>query len=406
MVMRKIGFRMLVTAGVILMAAAALAQTNLTVVRHADNTLWKMTCDGTTSCSSWTKISGRFSVQPTLTWDPAIQKYILIGIGNDKTSIWRGTFEPDGTWNNDWTLITGTSPSPVAVAGGKLKGYFQNVAVVAPTGGDYTDPAAAMGAYNSWCGTPSETNPCLLKIMPGVYDIGVSTVVMQPYIDIEGSGQNVTVITGTVSNGSWPPSNGVVNGASNAEIRFLTVKSTALGDYGAAILNSSASPAITNVSATASGETDIDNYGVYNASSSPTMTNVMATASNAINSNVGVYNTSSSPTMTNVMAAASGDADTNYGVSNNGSSPTMTNVTAIAEHGTNNRGVYNVISSSPTMTNVTATASGDADTNYGVSNNGSSPTMTNVTATGKDGATNIGLHVINTSLDSHVSFLS
>jgi hypothetical protein len=63
MVMRKIGFRMLVTAGVILMAAAALAQTNLTVVRHADNTLWKMTCDGTTSCSSWTKISGRFSVR-------------------------------------------------------------------------------------------------------------------------------------------------------------------------------------------------------------------------------------------------------------------------------------------------------------------------------------------------------
>jgi hypothetical protein len=97
-------------------AVRASAQTNLIVVRHNDNTLWKMTCSGTSNCSSWTKITGKFSVQPTLAWDPAIQKYILIGIGNDKTSIWRGTFEADGTWNNDWTQITGASPSPVAMA--------------------------------------------------------------------------------------------------------------------------------------------------------------------------------------------------------------------------------------------------------------------------------------------------
>jgi hypothetical protein len=93
-------------------------QTNLTVVRHADNTLWKMTCEGTFNCSAWTQIGGKFSVQPTLTWDPSIQKYILIGIGNNKTSIWRSTFEPDGEWNIDWSLIPGESPSPVAIAGG------------------------------------------------------------------------------------------------------------------------------------------------------------------------------------------------------------------------------------------------------------------------------------------------
>ena len=94
-------------------------QTNLIVVRHADNTLWKMTCDGTVDCSPWTKIGGLFSVQPTLTWDPAINKYILIGIGNNLSNIWRSTFEADGTWNNDWTLIaTGAtgSPSPVAAS--------------------------------------------------------------------------------------------------------------------------------------------------------------------------------------------------------------------------------------------------------------------------------------------------
>jgi hypothetical protein len=104
-------------------AATVFGQTNLTVVRHADNTIWKMTCDGTDDCSAWTQIGGKFSVQPTLTWDPSIQKYILIGIGNNKTSIWRSTFEADGTRNDDWTQITGASPSPVGV----VAGGFNNI---------------------------------------------------------------------------------------------------------------------------------------------------------------------------------------------------------------------------------------------------------------------------------------
>jgi hypothetical protein len=116
--MRKMAVGIIVVAGMMVLAAAVFGQTNLTVVRHANNTLWKMTCDGTSNCSAWTKIDGLFAVQPTLTWDSSINKYILIGIGNDKTSIWRGTFESDGTWNNDWMKITGASPSPVAVAGG------------------------------------------------------------------------------------------------------------------------------------------------------------------------------------------------------------------------------------------------------------------------------------------------
>jgi hypothetical protein len=121
MFMRKMALGMVVLVGVIWVAAAVFGQTNLTVVRHADNTIWAMTCDGTEDCSAWTQIGGKFSVQPTLTWDPAIQKYILIGIGANLTSIWRSTFDADGTWNNDWALIgTGAtgSPSPVAVAAG------------------------------------------------------------------------------------------------------------------------------------------------------------------------------------------------------------------------------------------------------------------------------------------------
>jgi len=182
---------------------------------------------------------------------------------------------------NAFTATTATTANSVAVNAvtPATIAFYGNVAVVALSGGDYTNPATAMGDYITWCAAHSETNPCLLKIMPGVYNIGTSTVVMQPYIDIEGSGQIVTVITGTVSSGSFPPTNGVVNGANNAEIRFLTVKNTGGAGHAAAILNSSASPAMTNVTVAASGGISSNNYGVYNSSSSPTMTNVTASGS-------------------------------------------------------------------------------------------------------------------------------
>ncbi len=132
--MRKMVVGMIVVAGMMALIAVVFGQTTLTVVRHSDNTIWKMTCEGTSNCSVWTQIGGALSAAPTLTWDPEIQKYILIGIGNDGSSIFRSTFEADGTWNNDWVMIgsgaTG-SPSPVAVTvGGFNKLNPQQIALL------------------------------------------------------------------------------------------------------------------------------------------------------------------------------------------------------------------------------------------------------------------------------------
>jgi hypothetical protein len=255
-----------------------------------------------------------------------------------------------GLSNIPGSAIAGTSITVNQLADGAVTpvkiGFLGKVAVVAVSGGDYTNPATAMVSYIDWCGTPSETNPCLLKIMPGVYDVGTSSVVMQPYIDIEGSGENTTVITGAVSNASFPPVNGVVNGVSNAEIRFLTVRYTGTG-VGAAVLNSGGSPRMTHMTAVASGGTWTQNYGVYNyASSSPAMSNVTASASGGTEAlNYGVYNyASSSPAMSNVTATASGGR-TSMGVVNIASSPTMSNVTATASGGTYNYGLNNAATS-------------------------------------------------------------
>ncbi len=291
---------------------------------------------------------------------------------------------------------------------------YSGMTIVAKSGGDYKEPRTAMNDLGSWCGTPDAANPCLVRIMPGVYDMRNNALTMEPYVDIEGSGENITTITSAHSSGTSDAASATVVGADNAEIRFLTVANRGGSTYSLAFHNHSASPKITNVTIAASGGTNnrgvnnlsssspimtnvtatvsggTTNYGLYNTLSSPTMSNVTAKASGGTNTNGGVYNGTSFPIMTNVTATASGGANA-YGVRNYGSSPFMTNVTASASGADNNRGVLNAGTSLPVMINVTATASGGTD-NRGVYNASSSPVMTNTIATASGGMTSYGVY--------------
>jgi hypothetical protein len=83
-----------------------------------------------------------------------------------------------------------------------------------------------MADLANWCGVPSAANPCLLKIGPGIYDLGATSLVMEEFVDVEGSGENVTTLLGDITTVGFP-FQGVVVGASNAELRFLTVVNTA-----------------------------------------------------------------------------------------------------------------------------------------------------------------------------------
>ena len=72
----------------------------------------------------------------------------------------------------------------------------RKVAIVDKSGLHYPDPVAAMDDIATWCGVPSETNLCLIRIMPGIYDLGTRRLNMQRYVDVEGSGENTTKILG------------------------------------------------------------------------------------------------------------------------------------------------------------------------------------------------------------------
>lgn len=76
---------------------------------------------------------------------------------------------------------------------------YGKIAVVAQTGGDYTNPVAAMNDLAAWCGTPSAANPCLVKVMPGVYNIGTSSLSIGDYVSLVGSGKESTRIVAQTS---------------------------------------------------------------------------------------------------------------------------------------------------------------------------------------------------------------
>jgi hypothetical protein len=132
-----------------------------------------------------------------------------------------------------------------------------NLIVVAKSGGDFSDPAAAV---NSIIGA-SATTPYLVKIMPGVYTV-TSPIQMKSFVDIEGSGQENTIITSTIAHDDlvciydYPgPERATVVMAANAKISNIRVENKSnLG--GIAILIRQPSSQVENVTAEASGTGD------------------------------------------------------------------------------------------------------------------------------------------------------
>jgi hypothetical protein len=275
------------------------------------------------------------------------------------------------------------TPAPYALYALKTKGY-KNVVTVSQDGADFTSVQAALNSITD----NSATNKYLVWVGPGTY---TETVTMKQWVDIEGAGEKVTKITFTGTAGAAPEliNTGTVVGASNAELRSLTVENTGGGNnYGVAIFNSNTSPSLLNITATASGAGG--NFGIRNIGSSSSINNVTVTASGGSN-NRGVFNIGSSPSMNNVTVTASGGYNDNTGMDNeNNSSPSINNVTVTASGGSSNSdlGIFNG-SSSLTVNNSIITGStksilsnSDGTVKVGASQLGGGPVAGPVTCAG------------------------
>jgi len=271
----------------------------------------------------------------------------------------------DGVDNN----TTYTAGNGLSLDGTEFKAKgtaYQNMIIVAKSGGDFTSIQAALDSIID----ADVDNHYLVYVAPGVYN---ERVTMKEFVDIEGAGELATKITAP---GLSSDTNiATLKGANNAELRFLTVESTG-SDFTLAIINISASPRLTHVTASALGGLK-GNYGIKNVeNSSPIMSNVTVNASTQETVdiwgflNYGILNSESSPTMNNVTVSASNH-------------PEQTNEPS------NIYGLWNY-DSSVTMTNVNISVLG-LDENYGVYNATSSVTMTNVNISVSDGKGSIGI---------------
>lgn len=162
----------------------------------------------------------------------------------------------------------------------------------------------------------------LLKLEPGIYDLGEYPLILEPGVEIEGSGALQTEIVGLGQNydgSSFSFHRGVVVGANDAELRHLTVRCENTSYFNACIVmsNHQASPRLTGVRLVATDAEGDGHWGLRNDQSSPVLDDVEIVVANGIN-NYAVVNTfsDSRPAISRSTLTAQGGSGHNVGIVN------------------------------------------------------------------------------------------
>lgn len=169
----------------------------------------------------------------------------------------------------------------------ELETHYQNVIVVAKSGGDYTSVQAAIDSVTG----AAADDPYLVWVAPGVYS---ETVTMKPYVHLQGAGQGATIITSTVSTGStWPPTQATLFLASDVTLRDLTLGNSGAGESNVTLVATPGTTRtlVTAVSTLALGD-GLGNFAIAMSGSGTgvTLQQVTALAENASSHNMGLIN--------------------------------------------------------------------------------------------------------------------
>ncbi len=97
------------------------------VVRATNDSIWAGTFNSSGVFNNdWTWIPGATPSSPALAWNPVASELQMVVRGSDN-SIWLGTFNSSGVFNNDWTPIPGAIPSSPALAWNSVANILQMV---------------------------------------------------------------------------------------------------------------------------------------------------------------------------------------------------------------------------------------------------------------------------------------
>lgn len=153
---------------------------------------------------------------------------------------------------------------------------FNRTAVVPATGDRVADGDALISELERLYPIPDEKNRWLVRLEPGTYDVGTTAVVMREYVDIEGSGTASTTIYGSVAPPPGYRLGGLVEGASNTELRSLTItcESDDKTDSCQGMSLHTASPRLTQVRFQVRGTGSGPHWGIRSFDSQPVLQEV------------------------------------------------------------------------------------------------------------------------------------
>ena len=282
------------------------------------------------------------------------------------------------------TVPTGTAPIEVAsttrvtdlnadlldgIDGSELARALGNVVRVGATGGDFTSIQAALDSIT----TASAANPFLVRVGPGVY---FERVALKPFVDVEGSGEGVTVIRQA---GSVPPDLGTVAGADDAELRFVTV----VNDGGAGnligVYNEGVSPRLLHVTVEVATSLSANAYGIWNEGATgvpttPELSHVTVSVfgTGDINLVMGVLNgTEANTRASDLRVHVGGDTSSvKYGVFNSDAAPVLRDVEVTTTSDEGSASVFGVVNQdvdAAVLRSMRVETTGGG-TRYGVSN--------------------------------------
>jgi hypothetical protein len=269
--------------------------------------------------------------------------------------------------------------------------HYQNVVVVAKSGGDYASIQAAIDSITD----ATAGNAYLVWVAPGVY---VEQVTMVPHVHLQGAGQEATVISSTATSG-WPPTQATLVLTREASLRDLTVANDGAGLYNLALMatGDTTHTMVAGVTARAQGG-GTNRYAICLSGSGArvTLQQVTALAEDGTY-NAGLYNSGGAAATLHGGSFTGRGGSWARGIDNTGSSTTLeaTAVTALAEDGSStNYSLHNSAGAAATLHGGSFTARGGGQA-IGISSysNGTTLEAEGITALGEDGSTeNYGLY--------------
>lgn len=240
---------------------------------------------------------------------------------------------------------------------------YSNVAVVASFpggGGDFQDGSggdnlvAALNQASTWCGSSSSGNRCLVKLLPGTYDLGARSISLPIHVDLEGSGQKVTTITGATSSTLGM----VIVSTGDREVRNLTIEST---NGAVALLLSRSSSRIVDVTVRSSGSAFTNTAILAQSCLDARLERVFASATGASQEAIAVRAAGPNElVIARSVLSASGAAEV-YGIYNAGGSNVRLLHSEVEVFGAslNALGVYQYVAGSVTVLASRVTAKGN-----------------------------------------------